>query len=62
MLKSIDTNTNIIVAKGNSIVASGHFIIGIWKSIINQVESTIIITKESSYYIVKHVSIRHVET
>ena len=46
MLKSIDTNTNIIVAK----------------SIINQVESTIIITKESSYYIVKHVSIRHVET
>ena len=44
MLKSIDTNTNIIVAKGNSIVASGHFIIGIWKSIINQVESTIIIT------------------
>jgi len=62
MLKSIDTNTNIIVAKGNSIVASGNFIIGIWKSIINQVESTIIITKESSYYIVKHVSIRHVET
>lgn len=62
MLKSIDTNTNIIVAKGNSIVASGHFIIGIWKSIINQVKSTIIITKESSYYIVKHVSIRHVET
>lgn len=62
MLKSIDTNTNIIVAKGNSIVASGHFIIGIWKSIINQIESTIIITKESSYNNVKHVSIRHVET
>ena len=60
MLKSIDTNTNIIVAKGNSIVASGNFIIGIWKSIINQVESTIIIAYESSYYIVKHVSIRHV--
>ena len=30
MLKSIDTNTNIIVAKGNSIVASGNFIIGIY--------------------------------